>query len=524
LLYTAASEIHLGGKSVDRSEVGFGIRTISFDAKKGFLLNGKPVFLKGGCMHHDNGVLGAAAFNAAEERRVRTMKASGFNAIRTSHNPPSPAFLDACDRLGVMVIDEIFDYWKRGKSSNDYSRDFDEWWERDVTSMVRRDFNHPSVIMWSIGNEIPERGSKNGLMTARKLAGLIRELDSTRPVTEAVNGTKRWDDMDDYFANLDVAGYNYQQQRYVPDHAKHPGRVMYASESFPIHAFEFWMAVLDHPWVIGDFVWTGHDYLGEASIGWHSFQGGGYPWTVAYCGDLDICGFKRAQSYYRDILWETGSRISVFVHSPEPTFGERKRVLWGWDDVHASWNWPGREGEEMKVDVYSGCERVQLLLNGKELGEKATSRETKFKGSWTVPYEPGTLRAVGFDGGREVAAWTLKTAGEPAKISLRAEKPAIAAGGQDLCYVIVQVLDADGNRQPRGENLVRFSIEGPGTIAGVGNGNPVSVESFQSGERKAFEGRLIAVVRSGKKAGEVKLTAESDGLESDSVKIEVKKR
>ncbi len=524
-LHAAVSEVIVGRRVVDRAETVFGIRSISFDAKNGCLLNGKPVLLKGGCMHHDNGCLGAATYDRAEERRVRLMKDNGFNAIRTSHNPPSPAFLDACDRLGMFVIDEAFDHWEWPKNDQDYHRHFKEWWKRDIESMVLRDRNHPSVIMWSIGNEIPERGTEVGIRNGKMLAEHVRSLDPTRPVTEAVCGAKfRWEQFDPYFANLDVCGYNYKQGKYRPDHERVPSRVMYAAESFPMHAYDFWMAVLDQPWVVGDFVWTGYDYLGEAGIGWWSFAKEPkeiFPWTVAYCGDLDLCGFKRPQSYYRDVLWKTGRKVSMFVRSPEPRFGPRESILWGWDDVHARWNWPGHEGKILNVDVYSACERVRLLLNGRNLGVKNTSRKSRFKASWKVPYEPGVLKAVGYDGGRKVATWELRTAGKPAKLKLSVDRKTLAADGQDLCFVTVEVRDARGIRHPTAENLIWFRIEGAGSIAGVGSGNPVSVESFQRSQRRAFEGRCLVVVKSGRSPGRVRLTAEADGLRSDSVALSV---
>ncbi len=522
-LYTAVSEVLSGGKIMDRVLTDFGIREISFDAKNGFRLNGKAMLLKGACMHHDNGCLGAAAFDDAEDRRVRQMKENGYNAIRTAHNPPSPRFLEACDRAGILVIDETFDMWERPKNPEDYHLHFKDCWKRDVASMVLRDRNHPSVIVWSIGNEIPERGTELGLRNGRMQAEYVRSLDPTRPVTEAVCGSNfPWEDFDKYFDNLDVCGYNYKRDKYVSDHGRAPDRLMCATESFPMEAFEYWMAVLDYPWVFGDFVWTGYDYLGEAAIGWWSYDGEPkqlFPWTVAYCGDLDLCGFKRPQSYYRDVLWKTGSKLSIFVHNPEPTFGARKNVAWGWDDVHASWNWPGREGRKMKVDVYSGCERVKLFLNGKSLGEKRTSRKTKFKASWRVPYAPGTLKAIGYEGAKQVAQWELKSAKEPAKVKLSAERKTIRADGQSLCFVSVEVLDKSGVRHPNANNLVEFKIEGPATLAGVGSGNPVNVASFQRPQCRTFEGRCIAVIKAGRKPGRITLTASSRGMVSDRVTV-----
>ena len=469
-LYTVINEVYtINGskrsKMIDRTENTFGIRSISVSAEKGFLLNGKPLLLKGGCMHHDNGPLGAAAYDRAEERRVELMKASGFNAIRCSHNPPSPAFLNACDRLGMLVIDEAFDVWKEQKNNDDYHLYFDEWWQTDMSSMILRDRNHPSVIMWSIGNEVPERGKPEGADLAAILAGFVRKMDPARPVTAAVNYTTP--DKDPYFAGLDVCGYNYALNYYVKDHSRLPERIILGTESFPIQAFENWMAVIDYPWVIGDFVWTGFDYLGEASIGWlgFAFKTTFYPWAHAYCGDMDICGWKRPQSYYRDALWKP-DQLSIFVKSPEPVFRlnqiTKVESRWSWPDEVAHWNWNGYEGDTLEINVYSSCEEVELFLNGNSLGKMKTNRETRFTALYKVRYQPGTLRATGYKNGKEVNSSELQTTGESEKISLVADRGIIKADGQDLCYVTVEIQDSKGLRNPTARNLVKFEIEGPG--------------------------------------------------------------
>ena len=322
-LYKMITQLKLNDQVIDEVENTFGIRSIEFSVDNGFLLNGKPTLLKGGCMHHGNGPLGAAAFDRAEERRVELMKKSGFNAIRCAHNPPSEAFLDACDRLGIMVIDEAFDMWKYQKNPQDYHVYFSDWWQKDVTTMVLRDRNHPSIIMWSTGNEIPERGKPEGVEESIMLKNFIKGLDPSRPVTAAVNGLKP--DKDPFFATLDISGYNYatggdhwKTNIYQMDHDRIPGRIMYGAESYPLEAFGAWMDAVDNPYVIGDFVWTGFDYLGEASIGWLGYMQKKefYPWSHAYCGDIDICGWKRPQSYYRDILWEVGDKPYIFVVPP----------------------------------------------------------------------------------------------------------------------------------------------------------------------------------------------------------------
>jgi beta-galactosidase len=531
-LYTAVTEVYRDGRLTDRVETRFGVRSISFDVAHGFRLNGRTVKLKGGCLHHDNGPLGARAYDRAEERRVELLKAAGYNALRMSHNPPSPAFLEACDRLGMLVIDEAFDMWREGKNPHDYHLYFDEWWQRDIESMIARDRNHPSVIMWSTGNEIPDRRNPEVARLAKTLADYVRKLEPTRPVTAAVNNLR--DQQDPYFAALDVAGYNYaaggdhaQQSLYETDHARVPGRVMVGTESYPLEAFDAWMNVVDHSYVVGDFVWTAFDYIGEASIGWRGYwqESNFYPWNLAYCGDIDICGWKRPQSFYRDALWKE-NQLSLFVRAPRPSFEPNpKRQSWSkwhWHDVVADWNWKGYEGKPLDVDVYSSCEEVELFLNGKSLGRKTTNRSNQFTATWQVPYRPGTLKAVGYGNPPRTAAATaeLSTADAPARVKLTADRMTVKADGQDLSYVTVELVDARGVRHPTAENLVRFTVEGPGTIVGVGNANPVSTESYQQPQRKAWQGRALVIVKAGRRPGRITLRATSPGLPPSTIVID----
>lgn len=529
-LYNAVSEISVSDTLIDLSETKFGIRSLSFDAVNGFCLNGKPIKLKGGCVHHDNGPLGSKAYDRAEERRVEILKANGFNAIRTAHNPPSPAFLDACDRLGMLVLDESFDMWNEPKNPYDYHLYFDSWWKKDLESMILRDRNHPSIIMWSIGNEIPGRGKKEVVSIAKELGDFIRILDPTRPVTSAVNDLRP--DKDPYFATLDVGGYNYasggdhnQKTLYETDHDRLPQRIMVGTESYPLEAFGSWMDVIDHPYVIGDFVWTAYDYIGEASIGWRGYfqKQDFFPWNLAFCGDIDICGWKRPQSYYRDVLWKE-NQISIWITPPQPSFPlnpERQSwSKWHWTDAIDDWTWEGAEGKVVEVNVYSSCEEVELFLNGKSLDKKTTNRSTKYVATWHIPYEPGTLRAVGFTGKKQVSFAELRSAGEPTQIKLSADKNAISADGQDLSYITVELTDANGIRNRKAEDLVSFEITGPGTIAGVGNANPVSLESFQLPWRKAWHGRCMVIVKSDIKGGKIILKATSFGMKPASIEID----
>lgn len=531
-LYTLVSEVYSGNIESDRAETPFGIRTFSYDTAEGFTLNGKPVKMKGACFHHDNGPLGAKSFDRAEERKVELLKASGFNAIRCSHNPPSPAFLDACDKLGMLVIDEAFDMWAEAKNPADYHLYFRDWWKKDISSMVLRDFNHPSVVMWSIGNEIPNRHTTAVVALAEEMRDYVRSLDASRPVTAAVNDLKP--DKDPYFAVLDIAGYNYaaggdhlKESLYVEDHRRVPERIMMGTESYPLEAFRSWMDVLDHPWVIGDFVWTGFDYIGEASIGWRGYwqEQSFFPWNLAYCGDIDICGWKRPQSFYRDALWME-NQVSVFITPPVPSFplnpNRQSWSKWHWHDAVADWNWEGYEGKPLEVTVYSSCEKVELYLNDKSLGVQPVNRDTRFMATWQVPYQSGVLKAVGYRGNRQVSTAELKTAQKPVQIRILPDRTVIRADGQDLCYVTIELTDAAGTRNPKTEDLVRFAIEGPGTIIGVGNANPVSLESYTLPQRKVWQGRCLVVVKAGKEAGRIVLKAAAEGLPEAVAEIEVK--
>jgi beta-galactosidase len=527
--YTAINEVYASDKLVDMAETKFGVRTIHFDTANGIQLNGKPLKLKGGCFHADNGPLGSKSYDRAEERRVELLKASGFNAIRCSHNPPAPALLDACDKLGMLVIDEAFDMWQYPKNPNDYHLYFEKWWQKDIRSMVIRDRNHPSVILWSIGNEIPGMDSPEVVNTAKTLADFIRKTDPTRPVIAAVNNLNP--KKDPYFASLDIAGYNYgsggdhlKNNIFTIDHQRIPSRIIIQTESYPLEAFQSWMDVLDHSWLLGDFVWTAFDYIGEASIGWRGYwqEQNFFPWNLAFCGDIDICGWKRPQSFYRDALWKE-NQLSIFVKPPESSFEENQNRMswskWHWPDALSDWNWKGYENKPLLVSVYSSCEEVELFLNNKSLGSKKTNRSTKFIASWNVPYQGGEVKAIGYRGKKQVNSTSLQTANEVSQIRIKADREKITADGQDLSYITIELTDNKGVRNPKAENLVKFEVEGPGTIVGVGNANPVSLESYQLKQRKAWLGRCLVIIKSEKKPGLIKLKVSSTGLPANEIII-----
>jgi len=432
----------------------------------------------------------------------------------------------------MLVIDEAFDMWSDGKNTSDYHLWFEKWWKRDIESMISRDINHPSIILWSIGNEIPGMDSPEIVKTAQLLAGFVRQRDPSRKVIAAVNGLNPA--KDPFFATLDIAGYNYgsggdhnKNSIFDIDHTRVPSRIMVQTESYPLEAFKSWMDVIDHPWLIGDFVWTAFDYIGEASIGWRGYyqEQSFYPWNLAFCGDLDIGGWKRPQSFYRDALWMT-NQLSLFVKPPKPSFEEnpdrQSWSKWHWLDAVADWNWKGYENKPLEVSVYSSCDEVELILNSKSLGRKKTNRSTEFKAIWEVPYQAGELKTIGYSGKKQVNTAFLRTTDEPSQIKMNADRIAIKADGQDLSYIMVELLDETGNRNPKSENLVKFEIEGPGTIVGVGNANPVSTESYQASERKAWQGRCLVILKSEHQQGKIILKATSEGLKQADIVISSK--
>jgi beta-galactosidase len=552
-LYRAVTRVIQRGKVVDEVTTTFGIRSLAWSTARGFELNGKPIKLHGGSVHHDNGPLGAAAFDRAEERKVELLKAAGNNAVRTAHNPPSPAFLDACDRLGLLVLEDSFDVWTRPKVKYDYAGFFKEWWQRDLDSMVLRDRNHPSVVMWGIGNEIPEAWTPAGAPLAKKLSDEIRSLDRTRPLTEAFPGATYTPDTDAVFAQVDIGGYNYNlAANQAKDHARVPARIMMTTESFPSDAFEQWQLVHDNPYIIGEFVWTSMDYLGESGIGaWGEgtpkqasqaeqmnrfvrvfttkmgengkspFSGNappanpmfpGYPWFGSYCGDLDVTGFRKPESFYRDIIWNGGDRVYAAVRLPDPAGKKIFAIGWSVYPSIANWTWPGHEGKDMQVEVYSGTEKVRLYLNDKLVGEAPTGPNQQFKALFTVHYAPGNLRVEGVRGGHVVAGTTLTTVGDATSLRLTPDRSTINSDGQDLSFVTVEAIDAAGHYQPTSEQQVEFTIAGPGVIAGIGNGDTKDLEPYQANHRALFNGRALVVIRSSGDQGMIKLTAKATGM------------
>ena len=521
-LYQAQVQIIKDNKVVDDTKTNFGIRSIKFTTENGFQLNGKTIKINGGCVHHDNGCLGSAAFDRAEERKIELLKSAGFNAVRTSHNPPSEAFLNACDRLGLLVMDESFDCWRVGKNANDYAMYFDMWWKRDLEAMVKRDLNHPSIIMWSIGNEIPERGDPQAVETAAMLAKALKKIDTTRPVTSAVvNNGKDWSIFDPLFAVHDVAGYNYNMYSVLDDHKRVPSRIILQTESYPKDAFNNWKMVQNNNYVIGDFVWTAMDYLGESGIGrWYyngetpgqHWENEFFPWHGAYCGDIDLIGWRKPISHYRSMLYNNTEKLYMAVREPEKPSLEIKDTWWTVWPTWESWTWPGFEGKNIQVEVYSKYPKVRLYLNDKLIEEKATAEEQQFKATFSVPYSPGILKTVGVENDKEIESKVLQTSGEAAKIKLTVDRKEILANGQDLSYVTIELTDKNGIIQSNAANSLQFKIKGPGVIAGVDNADLQDFDQYVGNSRKAWKGRALVVIRSTHNVGDIKLTVSSPGL------------
>ncbi|MEL1252258.1 sugar-binding domain-containing protein [Flavobacterium sp. DGU38] len=529
-LYEVKSVVKTASKVFDVVTTDFGIRTINFSAENGFSLNGKKIKLNGGCVHHDNGALGAAAYDRAEERKVELLKAAGFNAVRTSHNPPSEAFLNTCDRLGMLVIDEIFDGWKEKKNTYDYAGLFDKWWKHDVESMVLRDRNHPSIIMWSIGNEIIERTKPEAVETAKMLANAVKNLDSSRPVTSAMTTWNQgWDIFDPLMAAHDVAGYNYQLHHAEEDHKRVPSRIIVQTESYPKDAFANWDLVQKNNYILGDFVWTAMDYIGESGIGRYVYPGEPegehwtgnlHPWHGAYCGDIDLIGWRKPISHYRSMLYNDNEKMYMAVREPNPESGLIKLTSWAVWPTWESWTWPNQEGKNIEVEVYSKYPKVRLYLNGKNLGEKETGKAQEFKATFTIPYQKGELKAVGLENDKEVESVSLKTATQPTTIKLIADRKNIKADGQDLVYVTVEITDEKGILNPNAENELTFTVTGAGTIAGVDNANLKDTDLYVANTRKAWNGRALVIIKNNGESGIINLEVTAPGLKKGVIKIQ----
>lgn len=565
-LYKIVTRIEQNGKVVDEYETPLGIRYFSFDPNKGFFLNGESVKIKGVCNHHDLGFLGAAVNTRAIERQLEILKEMGCNGIRTSHNPPAPELLDLCDKMGFIVMDEAFDMWRKKKSPYDYSQYFPEWHERDLTDLILRDRNHPSIFMWSIGNEILEQWSHinadtldlqqanmvlnfantlnkkdidakelhvNSLLTI-KLADIAKKLDPTRPITTGNNETEPSNHIFRSGA-MDIIGFNYHENNWVNFHEKFPNQKLIITESTsglmsrgyyempsdrmniwperwdkpferPVHHCssydnchvpwgstheDTWRLVKNYDHISGVYLWTGFDYLGEPTPFW-------WPSRSSYFGVIDLAGFPKDIYYMYQSEWTNKDVLHIFPH----------------------WNW--KEGQTVDIWAYfNNADEVELFLNGLSLGKKAKEKDV-YHVFWRVPFQKGTLKAVSYKDGKEVLTREVKTTGDPFSIRLTADRQTIKADGKDLSFITVEALDAEGNPVPVADNLINFTIEGDGFIAGTDNGDPTDPNSLKKPSRKLFSGKALAVVQSHKKAGKIILKATSSNLKQASIEINSK--
>jgi len=548
-LYTAVTTISVANKIIDEYKSTFGIRSFKFDLNKGFILNGKQVKIKGVCMHHDLGPLGSAINTRAIERQLEILKGMGVNGIRTSHNPPAPELLDLCDKMGFIVMDEAFDMWKKAKTKYDYSLDWDQWHARDLQDQILRDRNHPSIFMWSIGNEIPEQWSDEGPVIAKELSAIVKKLDTTRLVTAAMNPAVNMniDDVTLQFEKsktdfnklatsgaLDIIGYNYAHQTFEHHQKNFPNTPFIATETtsaletrgyydavsdvvkkWPVRwdlkftdgnpgntvsAYDqvqapwgstheaTWKVMKKHDFLAGMYIWTGFDYIGEPTP---------YEWPSisSYFGIVDLAGFPKDVYYMYQSEWTNKTVLHLFPH----------------------WNWAAGQN----VDVwayYNNADEVELFLNGKSVGVRIKKGDDLHV-MWRIPFQAGTLKAISRKNGKTVLETEIKTAGNPALLKLTADRNTIKADGNDLSFVTVDITDAKGVLSPNANNEISFSLKGNGKIIGVCSGDPVSHESYKGTKHTALNGKCLVVIQSGNKAEKLELTANANGLKAATITI-----
>ena len=535
-LYTAEITIKKGDEVIDEYKQKFGVRKIEVSADKGFRLNGEMIELKGGCVHHDNGFLGSAAFKRAEYRKVEQLKEAGYNAVRTVHNPPSSYFLEACDELGMLVIEEFTDVWEVHKTPQDYATYFKETWEPDLTNMIKRDRNHPSVIMWSIGNEIPNQSTEDALRIQGELIKRVKELDPTRFVTQVVSPhmvAGGWNNVPPQLEALDVCGVNNLSNKIDADHAAHPDRVYFTAASYSSKAYDYWKASSDKIYVLGDFVWTAIDYLGEVSAGEATYakevdnraemvlNDGNlpegikpemlydlqyesmpnlFPRYLSWCGDLDITGHKKPQGYYRNVLWDV-TPVEMLVHEPIPEGMVENMTPWGWPNEFHHWNWLGNEGKPMKVRVFTKGDKVKITLQGMAIAEASVN--DRYIAEFEIPFQPGRLEAIAYKAGNVIGKTVLRTASEPYRIELKPEKVLLEPNRQDLSFIMVKVVDRGGNKITDVDVPVEVTVTGNGELVGCGNASIDGMKSFNHVQFKTWRAYAQIIVRPYAKPGDI---------------------
>ena len=589
-LYDCVVKIYAGEELLDETREHFGIRRLELDAEHGLRINGRQVKLRGTCIHHDNGIIGATTLKKAEERRCRQLKEAGFNSIRSAHHPMSKAMLDACDRIGMVVMDELSDMWTNHKNANDFALHFLDCVDTEVERMVRKDYNHPSVVLYSAGNEIPDLGTERGAQLNRAICNRFRALDPYRYTTNAINGmlalgprmgTIIQDLMKaaeaskpaagagqpeqegraeegasalngmmalmvgpaaDAFAchplmtecieeasqGMDITGLNYLTGRHVLERELHPNKPVVGTETFPADIVRLWDIVKNNDHVLGDYTWTGYDYLGEAGCGIFYYDGtqnfnGVYPDRTAYIGDLDIIGYRRPISYLREIVFGLRKEPYIAVERVDRHGMPHSQTAWMLKDNIASWTWPGYEGKPANVDVYSEAEEVELFLNGTSLGRKPAGEANGFTASYEMIYEPGELLAVSYTAGAETGRFVLKTADADVELQVTVEGETLRADGEDLAFVTVRLTDKEGVENLYAEKEITVTVEGAGTLQGFGSADPRAIGSYDSVTWKTYDGYVMAVIRAGMEAGEIRVKFAAEGCEVQEVVIHTEK-
>ena len=575
-LYTYRTYIKENDSVIDEETRTFGIRKLQLDTKHGLRVNGKVVKLRGGCIHHDNGIIGTAEFTHSAEARVKKLKETGFNAIRSAHYPMSRKLLEACDKYGMYVMDEYSDVWVSTKVEFDYSTQMTELWEHDIENLVKKDYNHPCVIMYSIGNEIPEAGNKFDVQWGKKLADKLRSLDDTRYTTNSLNlllaimndlpklmaqnaaaqaaantETDQPQEINSMMNNLgammaqfmasdfaaekvkeacaqvDITGYNYAAARYEIDGKLFPNRILVGSETNPPDLDKNWELVEKLPYVIGDFDWTAWDYIGETGIGKINYtdqQSMGfyapYPCKIAYCGDINILGNRRPISYWRELIWGLRKAPYIAVQLPQHYGEPQSTTQWSMSDAVRSWNWNGYEGKPVKVEVYAAADEVELLINGQSVERKKVGETKKYITIFDTTYHAGKVEVIAYSDGKECGRDEILTASDEVVIAAKAERTQIPADGSDIAYIDICMQDASGILNPNADKAVSISLDGPGEIMGYGSADPESEENYYDTVAKAYEGKLRAAVRGTGETGKIVVTLSADGLESVKVDVE----
>ncbi len=595
-LYTCSVRAVCQDEVLDEDRTVFGIRKLELSAQSGLKVNGQEVKLRGACIHLDNGILGAAAYKDADERKIRLLKEAGFNCIRSSHQPVGKAMLEVCDRLGMYVMDEFSDVWTRQKNVHDYSTVFEDAWEEDVKRMVEKDFNHPSVILYSTGNEIQEAGSAKGAQTNRRINEKIKQLDDTRYTVSAVNGMLAGQDrlgeilaqamgmsqeelaesmaagqegagqadteqtsagnegggadglngmmsvltgpladaiatspilaemIEEYVSVTDIAGYNYLTALHEAEKERHPNRVVLGTETFPADIVHLWDIVKKNPHVIGDMTWTGYDYLGEAGCGIFHYDGtenftSHWPDRTAYIGDLDLIGYRRPISYFREIVYGLRKDPYIAVRRVNRNGQEPSVTPWMWKDNIASWTWPGYEGESASVDVYADADEVELFLNGNSCGKQSV--KGTYEAVYDIPYQPGCLTAVAYKDGQETGRFSLETAKDNVELEVRTDKTELRSGDRELAFLTVALKDGEGMENLFQKRRVSVHVEGAAELIGFGNADPQAMGSYDDTEWETYDGYVMAVIRAGRKPGMAKVVFSAEDCKDQTVEFEV---